>query len=1366
MLPMAETAVIPATVGEHGQIRSRDLGPGAPPGWSWRKGLTQLPPNYSPIVPRSVRNGVELSFGQQRLWFVAQLDSGSAAYNVPMAWRVTGTLDVAALQRSLQVLVQRHEALRTAFPSQQGHPLQFIAPPQSFPLAMIDLRRGSMPERESELERQLQEEIRRPFDLASGPVIRAALFRLDDHDHVLALTLHHIVCDGPSIAVLLEELSLAYSGFSRGLAMDLPQPAVQYADFALWQREALIPEVRQDQLVYWKQQLCDAPAALDFPLDHPRPATATFRGGMERRQLSKTLSDAFRSLARRHGVTRFMALLAAFQALLYRYTGQEEVVVGSPMTHRNRAEAARAIGFFANMMALRTPFHGDLTFRELLKKVREVSLGAYAHQDLPFEQLVAALKPERTAARNPFFQAMLTVEEASWHDLELAGLRSLTLPVHNGAAKFDLNLGVVDRPDGFQLALEYNSDLLEAETARTVLQHYENLVRAAVADPDGRVSMLPVLAEAERQRILVEWNDTRQDYARDTCVHQLFEAQVERTPNAVAVKFQTQQLTYRELNERANRLARHLTRLGVGPEDLVGLCLERSLDLVVAILGVLKAGGAYLPLDPAHPSQRRAAILQDSRAKVLLTQEARLQDFHPVAIPAVVRLDADWIKIAREPGENLSPVVRPNNLAYVIYTSGSTGQPKGVQIEHRSVVNFLSAMRTRPGISAADTLLAVTTISFDIAALELLLPLTTGARVVIASRDDLTDGRRLQALLAQCGATIMQATPATWQMLLAAGWQGTQDLKLLCGGEALAPALARQLLTRCASLWNLYGPTETTIWSAVHKLDHVDDSAVPIGRPLANTQMYVLDSHLQPVPVGVVGELYIGGDGVARGYLGLPQRTAERFIPDPFAQPTGPRLYRTGDLVRQLPNGTFKFEGREDRQAKIRGYRIEPAEIESRLTRHPAVQQATVVLFNDVSGEKRLVAYVVPSNPAGLKDQEFIPALRTFLRQKLPEYMVPSAFVALDNLPLTANGKLDWKALPAPGDRPSATAFVAPRDSVESRLVKIWEKTLGMQTVGVTDNFFDLGGHSVLGASLFASIEKEFARALPMSLLFEASTIEKLASILRQQQWSPPWLVQIQVGDPSNPPFILVQARMGYRALAAELGSDQPVYVVPYDNLFESQTEPTLPEIAATLVGKIREFQPHGPYYLGGMCLAGRVAFAIARQLHLQKQEVALLAIFDSPAPGYPAPSSTRIWAQHLAWHVRQFLRAEGKQKFVYLVDRLRTLRWHLTNRLWRTSYRLFRRLRRPLPRILRDPLRLMGKAVITDALDGRYPGRIALFRPADRPSDQHHDAALGWELVANHVEVFDIPGDHKHVLLPPYVSWVGQRLKACLKHS
>jgi len=1369
------------------QLHSHDYNSnsGATLGWTWRKGLAYPLPHYSPIVSRASRDPVELSFGQQRLWFLAQLESGPAAYNVPLAWRITGAVNLSALQRSLDQLIARHEALRTTFPAEAGHPRQVIIAPQPATLESVDLRSIEQSKRDSELERRICEQTHRPFDLADGPVMRAALFRMEDEEHIFVLVLHHIVCDGPSIATLLEELALFYAGFAKGAATHLPELPVQYADFAAWQREALVQEVRDTQLAYWKERLRDCPAALDLASDRSHPVSANFRGGIEYRQLSQELTEDFRSLARCEGVTRFMALLAVFQALLSRYTGQEDVCVGCPMTHRTRAEVSRVVGFFANMMVLRAHLEDNPTFRELLKRTREIALGAYAHQDLPFEQLVAELQPERVPGRNPFFQVMLVVEESAWRNLDLLGLRCASFPVHNGTAKFDFSLYVIDHPEGFRLALEYNSHLFRAETARCLLEHYENLLRAVVAHPNCRVSELPLLSPAERDRILLKWNNTGEDYPHHSCTHRLFEAQVDRTPDAIAVRFQDQKLTYRDLNSRANRLARHLVSLGVEAEALVAIGVERSLDLVIAMLAVMKSGGTYLPLDPAHPVERRDAILRDSSAKILITDQAMSQHMPSPGACAVVSLEDEWINIARQSDDNPALAVRPNGLAYVIYTSGSTGRPKGVQIEHRSLSNFLFAMRKRPGLSASDVLLAVTTVTFDIAGLELWLPLTTGASVIIASHDEVTDPHRLMNILERFNVTVMQATPSTWQMLLAAGWTGNPRLKVLCGGEALSTSLADELLARCGSLWNMYGPTETTIWSSVHQARAGEAAVVPIGRPIANTTMYALDRNMQPIPPGIRGELYIGGAGVARGYLGAPQLTAERFVADPFSTDSNSRLYRTGDLVRQRRDGTFEFLERVDRQTKIRGYRIEPAEIESVLRQHPGLQQAAVMV-RDHSAEKQLVAYLVLSHKnheisldwdvtrgvqsaTASKNGSFGQAeLTRFLREKLPDYMMPSAFVVLDALPTTPNGKLDWKSFPAPDHRTQETAMVVPRDATETRLASIWEEVLDVHPVGVTDNFFELGGHSVLGTRLFARVEKEFAKRLPLGTLFEAPTIEKVAAILRQDSWVSSSLIQVQAGGSSTPPIFFIQARVGYHALAAELGPDQPVYVVPYDDLFLSDTERSLRDLATELAQRIRDHQPHGPYYLGGMCLAGRVAFAVARELFRQGEEVAFLAIIDMSAPGYGElvhTSALRSFIGRLHWHVNFALHGNRQQKIDWVAGRFRALDWQARYRTWQLARLFFRRIGRPLPQSLRDAGRLMAEAAAKDAVT-TYPGRITLFRPSERTFTRYDRWDLGWGPVADHgVDVYEIAGGHR-TLLRANVTEVGRRLKECLARA
>lgn len=1341
-------------------VEVANLNSRSPTTWDWRKGLIRPLPHYPPIVARTTDDPVELSFGQQRLWFLSQLESGSAAYNVPMAWRIVGPLNVAALQRSLDRLVVRHEALRTAFPVAGGQPRQVMTKAQPVKLEFADLCRLEVSKRASELDGRVCDVARRPFDLTDGPVMRTGLFRIGNDEHVFVFVLHHIICDGPSIAVLLDELAVFYEAFDQGKSCDVPAPAVQYADFAIWQRAALSAEVRDTQLAYWREQLRGSSVTLDFPSDRSRPVRSSFRGGMEYRNLSPQLSEEFRTLARQHGVTRFMALLALFQVLLFRYTGQEDVSVGCPMTHRIRVEVSRVVGFFANMMVLRSRLEGNPTFRELLRRTRQIALGAYAHQDLPFEQLVAELQPERVAGRNPFFQAMLVVEESAWRDLELVGTRRIPFPVHNGTTKFDLSLYVIDHPEGFRLALEYNSDLFDGEMVRRLLEHFENLLHGVVADPECRASDLPLLSTAEREQILLTWNNTRKDYPRDTCTHRLIEAQVERAPDAIAVSFRDQKLTYLELNSRANRLAHHLVTLGAGAEVLVAINLERSLNLVIALLAVMKSGGAYLPLDPSHPAERRRDILHDSAAKILITDQDS-QDISATDSCAVLSLENESPNIVRYSDANLPVVVRPEDLAYVIYTSGSTGRPKGVQIEHGNLTNFLFTMQKRPGMSAGDVLLAVTTVAFDIAGLELWLPLTTGASIILAGADEAADPHRLMDDLDKSDVTVMQATPVTWQMLLAAGWTGNSRLKVLCGGEVLAGRLADDLLGCCGSVWNMYGPTETSIWSSLHQAKSGRETVVPIGRPIDNTTMYVLDPALQPVPCGVRGELYIGGAGVARGYRGSPRLTEERFVADPFSTDANSRLYRTGDSVRQRRDGTLEFLGRRDRQTKIRGYRIEPAEIESVLREYPGLEQVAVMV-RDRGIDNQLVAYVVPGSHNGGVDQS---ELTRFLRRKLPDYMIPSAFVMLPALPVTPNGKLDWKAFPAPDNRSEESPFVAPCDSIETLLVGIWEEVLDFHPVGVTDNFFELGGHSILATRLFARVESKFRKRLPLGTLFEAPTIEEFAVILRKDSWVSRSLIPVQAGNASVPPVFFVQARIGYRALAAELGPDQPVYIVPYDDLVTGDAELNLSDIAAELARRMRHHQPNGPYYLGGWCLAGRVAFAVACALRGQGEEVALLAIIDMPAPNnarLPRRPGLGRFIGRLQWHAHYALRGKPDEKLDWIVGGFRALGWQARYRTWQLARWFFRRVGRPLPQSLRHSTRLMAEAVRKDSTTN-YPGRITLFRPSERSFVRYHPWDFGWgQIAAQGVDVHEITG-LKRTLLRAKVTEVGRQLKECI---
>jgi amino acid adenylation domain-containing protein len=869
---------------------------------------------------------------------------------------------------------------------------------------------------------------------------------------------------------------------------------IQYADYTAWQRQWLQGEVLESQVGYWQQQLSGSPAMLELPTDRPRPTVQSYRGAIERFTFPTDLTEALKTCSHQAGVTLYMTLLAALQTLLYRYTGQQDIVVGSPIAGRNRVETEALIGFFVNNLVLRTNFSGHPTFHELLHRVREVAMGAYAHQELPFEKLVEELHPERSLSYSPLFQIMFAFQNVPRQPLALPGLTLSPLNLEGVTAKFDMTLSIWEEAGSLSGTAEYSTDLFDRRTISRMLDHFQTLLQEVAAYPERRLADLSLLSVAERQQVLVDWNATDTPEPQTVALHQLLEAQVERTPDAVALLADHGQLTYRHLNQHANQLAHHLQTLGVGPDVLVGLCMERSLEMVIGLLGILKAGGAYVPLDPAYPSDRLAFMLHDAHVSVLVTQPQLLEKL-PASSAHVVCVTPD--QEALPPGGTDNPVsgVTADHLAYVIYTSGSTGTPKGVQIPHRAMVNFLEAMRHQPGLTADDTLLAVTTLSFDIAALEIFLPLSVGAKVVVVDRAVAADGKRLAQCLAETDTTVMQATPATWRLLLEAGWQGHPHLKMLCGGEALPWDLAQQLCSRGASLWNMYGPTETTIWSAVMPV-HAAHGRVSLGRPIANTQFYVLDRQLCPVPIGVPGELYIGGRGVARGYVNRPALTAERFVPNPFRRRTAGRLYKTGDLVRYRADGTLEFLGRLDHQVKMRGFRIELGEIEAVLGQHPALQTAIVSTREDTPGDQRLVAYLVAH-------QQPLPApdvLRRFVQTKLPDYMVPSLFVSLDTLPLTPNGKIDRRALPAPEQQRSAPerAVQTSGDALEQLLTKVWEDVLDMRPIGPHDNFFALGGHSLLAVRLFAEIENVLGHELPLAMLFQAPTIEQLAGMLRE----------------------------------------------------------------------------------------------------------------------------------------------------------------------------------------------------------------------------------------------------------------------------
>jgi amino acid adenylation domain-containing protein len=1053
-----------------------------------------------PLAPRPRQGPLPLSLAQERLWFLEQLEPLGSVYNEIMALELEGALDQEALERSFAELARRHEILRTRIETTaEGQGTQVIDPAGGFQLRVVDL--SSRPEtgRRAEAERQAQSEAKRTFDL-SRELFRVSLFRLSAEEHILVVALHHIISDVWSLlGVLRHELNTLYSAYKEGRPSPLPELEAQYADYAIWQREWLQGEILERQVGYWREQLHGMPAALELPTDRPRPAAPSYKGARLPLSLSKDLVASLEALGRREGATLYMTLLGALQVLLSRWSGQDDIAVGSPIAGRTHRKTEGMIGFFLNTLVMRTDLSGDPTFTELLGRVKNVALGAYTHQDLPFEKLVAELQPERDLSRHALFQVMFTLQNQPLSSVQLPGLSWKQAPMPATTSKVDLAIEFFEMGSYLHGSVEYATDLFDSETIERLAGNFKTLLEGVATDAERPIWELPLLSDAERRQILREWNATEAEYPREKCLHELFEEQAQRTPDSVAVVYEDAHLSYGELNARANRVAHHLRSLGVGPDSRVGVGIERSLEMMVGLLAALKAGAAYLPIEPGHPRARLAHMLEDAKPHALLTQESLLEQLPPTSATAL-RLDRDWEIFAAASQDNPHRNFNSNNLAYVIYTSGSTGQPKGVQITHRAVINLLVALGEQLDIARFDRLLAVTTLSFDIAALELFLPLMVGARVMIAGREIAADGSQLIMSLKDSGATIMQATPATWRMLLDAGWQGEKDLKICCGGEALPSALADQLLDCGGELWNLYGPTETTIWSASCRIQK-GEGKVSIGRPIANTEVYLLDAWMQPAPVGVIGEIYLGGDGLARGYWNRFEMTAEKFVPNGLSGAKGERLYRTGDLGRYRADGVVEYLGRIDGQLKIRGYRMELGEVESVLGQHPHVSEA-VVAPHEESGKdggeiKRLVAYLVLKQGLIFEDDE----LRAYLRQRLPEYMIPSVFVALEELPLTLNGKVDRRALPAPEPGAyGARGYEAPVGEIETRLAELWSEVLGVEQLGRQDKFFDLGGHSLLANKLVHWINREMGVEITLRDVFVYPRLSMLAERIINMQ--------------------------------------------------------------------------------------------------------------------------------------------------------------------------------------------------------------------------------------------------------------------------
>jgi len=1090
------------------------------------------------FVTASSERRAPLSFAQQRLWFLDQLVPNSPFYNLPGAVRLDGRLDLDVLESVINEIVKRHETLRTRFEVEEGEPVQVIGEWKPRKLEVEDLSGLPRGVREAEARRITREEAETGFELDRGPLLRVKVLKLEEERHVALFNLHHIIGDAWSMGLLVREVGLLYEAMSRGQRSPLPEPEIQYADYAVWQREYLGGGALEREVRYWKEQLKGA-AVMDLPADHARPAVSTYRGGRERVEIDKKLSDDLRRLSQREGASLFMALMAAFKALLMRYSGEEDVSVGTAITNRTRRGVAGLIGFFVNTLVMRTDLSGNPSFRELIRRERKVALEAYAHQEAPFEKVVEEINPDRNLSRSPLFAVMMVLEDARGKDLEIKGLKAQWAGEDAATAKFDLELVLTQSREGIDGSLEYSCDLYEGETIRRMARHFEKVVAEVVRDPDQRIKEIDLMSGSERERILVKWNQTAIDYPRDRTIHELFEEQAESRPDAVAVAYRDQEVSYRELNARANHMAGTLLELGVGPEVVVALLAERGIDFLIAILAVFKAGGAYLPLDPRHPAQRICQTLGRSGAGLVMTTS----QFGPLAAEAVAGLTAEdrpavffMEELFKEPGqeENLGRRFLPNQLSYVIFTSGSTGAPKGAMVEHRGMLNHLLAKVRTLGLDDRDAIAQTASQCFDISVWQFLAALLVGGRVDVFDDEVAHDPASLLDQIGLRKVTILEVVPSLMRMMLTEADRRLADNNskpelsslrwMIPTGEALPPGLCHHWFRLYPEipLLNAYGPTECSDDVTHCPVDEVlSESAArtPIGRPIANTQIYVLDGDLRPQPMGVVGELYVGGECVGRGYLNEAGKTSEYFIPDAFARVAGTRLYKSGDLARYLPDGNLEYLARIDHQVKIRGFRIEPGEIEAAIRRHPSVAEVVVVAREDTPGEKRLVAYLVarPETTLSISD------LRDFLRRELPEYMAPAAYVALDALPLTENGKLDRQALPAPEGASSELerGYLAPRTLVEQRLAEIWSQVLGVDQVGVHSDFFDLGGHSLLATQVMSRARSSFQVELPLRVLFEHPTISELGRKVEQA---------IGIGSGFQAPPLVRTPRDGQRA--------------------------------------------------------------------------------------------------------------------------------------------------------------------------------------------------------------------------------------------
>ena len=1312
---------------------------------------------------------------QQRFWVLDRLDPGNPALNVAVRWRLDGQVQTSVLEQAWRVLLRRHEGLRSFFAEIGGEPWQIVEPSATLDIREIDLSGLAPDAARAEADRVAQAEARRPFDLNVAPLLRVARLRLDVDRSILLVTAHHIICDGWSIGVLAGEMGEICAAICDRRAAALPELSIQYGDYADWQRECLARTDQRRSIQFWTRMMTGLPF-LDVLPDRPRELRLHPEGRIASSLLDRALTDAAVTVAKGNNCSLFMVCYAALLVLLHRQTGEIDIPVGTQVAGRDLVETETLVGPFINTLVLRGDLAGDPPFAALLDRVRELVSAAFEYKQTPLEQLIELAPAARRFDRAGLFSVNFIFQRSFIRNANYGPFDLVDLPSFSAGALYDLNFFMVERPEGWRFSCEYDPALFDAATVEGLLLRFQTILRAVVDVPSCRVSRIPLLQPDERRALIALGQGAAAPFPRDCGLPALLEEQARRTPDATAVVCAGRALSFGELDAAANQLAQELAARGHGSGARIGVMLQRSTDLVVALLAVLKSGAAYVPLDPFYPPARIRDVVDDAGMACVIAQEAFAGSV-PGTTPTLL-LDRQAGAIAAR------PTVPPHeatpgadDVAYVIYTSGSTGRPKGVQIQHRALVNFLFAMRASPGLASSDTLVGVTTVAFDIAGLEIFLPLLTGARLVLATEAEAGEGAALLTLLRRSAATVLQATPVTWQLLIEAGWKGHPRVKMLCGGEALPRVLADSLLARGDELWNLYGPTETTIWSSAAR---VDPGPIRIGAPIANTQFYILDEHHELAPPGVPGELYIGGDGVALGYLGRPDLTAERFVSDTYSDRPGGRLYRTGDLVRRRNDGGLEFLGRSDQQVKLRGFRIELGEIETVLGRHPWVSEAAAAVGPDGSGEPALRAYVVLRPEAG---EDWQGALRAQVRGALPAYMVPSVWEALPSLPRTPNGKLDRRALPKPSLSPPtarvARAYIE-SGAIERRLARLWREVLGIDEIPPDVSFFELGGHSLLAARLLAKIEAEFERRLSLATLFTESTLAELAALLARPErrlYEFSQVIKLQPNGSRLPILALNQTGVFY-ALSRRLGPDQPFTALQlFDPARVEQHHPaSIEEAAAEYVELIRRAEPSGPYVLFGWCIAATVAFEAARQLTAAGAEVALLVLVDGWEPGY---------RRRLRWFSRLLADASYRAQVIAADWRdVRAGRYGLHTFLIRRDLldregraRRRRTLARALARLrdtderagveyhewIIDSLRRFGERYVPTP----YAGRTMILRAQLEPHGRFLDDSLGWApFLTGQVDIHEIVGDHSSIFRDPGVGEIARFVGAAVQEE